>query len=408
MESRSSSALEVESRLKEQREAADSVFQEFRNQAAARMRALKRKAKDNDAVKTITLRPRAHAEAGYPSTIPEELAAAKADLHLRRLVGDPEGDPPLTQCCLLAIAAGEGHMGLVNKTVQRFPASMFQVVIFHYDGKVDAWRETPWFDRAIHVGAVGQSKWWFARRFLHPEVVFPYGALRCLCPFFTPAIARPSMPLLESAEYIFLWDEDIAVTPAFDPSEYVKLARRHRLHISQPALHPNSTGASWPITTLQEGTNLTFHRGAPNANGQWCDSEAPAASQPPPCGQYAEIMAPVFTLSAWRCVWHLLPNGLVHGWGIDFWWKECAAEAGEGKPGEFMAIVDAQPVVHQGSATLGQQGSRRSVARTSDSPVELRRKKEWARYSRIFSQHLEEEEEEQGEGEQAGVDSLSP
>ncbi|XP_042048622.1 uncharacterized protein LOC121794505 isoform X1 [Salvia splendens] len=38
----------------------------------------------------------------------------------------------------------------------------------------------------------------------------------------------------------------------------------------------------------------------------------------PPCAAFVEIMAPVFSREAWRCVWHMIQNDLVHGWGLDF------------------------------------------------------------------------------------------
>lgn len=43
------------------------------------------------------------------------------------------------------------------------------------------------------------------------------------------------------------------------------------------------------------------------------------------CGVYRfiEIMAPVFSRDAWRCVWHMLQNDLVHGWGLDFALRKC-------------------------------------------------------------------------------------
>lgn len=51
---------------------------------------------------------------------------------------------------------------------------------------------------------------WYAKRFLHPSVVAPY-------------------------DYIFLWDEDLSIE-AFDAEEYLKIARKHGLEISQPGL----------------------------------------------------------------------------------------------------------------------------------------------------------------------------
>ena len=74
----------------------------------------------------------------------------------------------------------------VDRIVRAFDPGSFTVVLFHYDGQVDSWHTLPWSDRAVHVSAAKQSKWWFAKRFLHPDVVEPY-------------------------EYLFVWDEDIDV-----------------------------------------------------------------------------------------------------------------------------------------------------------------------------------------------------
>jgi len=59
-------------------------------------------------------------------------------------------------------------------------------MLFHYDGRTTEWDEFEWSRRAIHVSAGKQTKWWFAKRFLHPDVVSSY-------------------------EYIFIWDEDLGV-----------------------------------------------------------------------------------------------------------------------------------------------------------------------------------------------------
>ena len=45
------------------------------------------------------------------------------------------------------------------------PASdAFSVILFHYDGEVDAWRTLPWSDDVVHVSVSKQSKWWYAKR----------------------------------------------------------------------------------------------------------------------------------------------------------------------------------------------------------------------------------------------------
>jgi len=56
----------------------------------------------------------------------------------------------------------------------------------------------------------------------------------------------------------------------------------------------------------------------------WC-----ADPRLPPCAAFVEIMAPVFSRSAWRCAWHMIQNDLVHGWGLDFALQRCVEELGE-------------------------------------------------------------------------------
>ena len=60
----------------------------------------------------------------------------------------------------------------------------------------------------------------------------------------------------------------------------------------------------------------------------------------------------MFTIAAWRCVWALLPNDLVHAFGVDLAWHVCAGDAGA----SAIAIVDEQPVDHLGVPSLGEQG----------------------------------------------------
>ena len=96
------------------------------------------------------------------------------------------------------------------KLVSKFPAGDFAVMLFHYDGAVEQWGDLEWSGRAVHVAAPGQTKWWFAKRFLHPDVVEEY-------------------------DYVFVWDEDVEVD-AFDPARYLAAVRREGLEVSQPAL----------------------------------------------------------------------------------------------------------------------------------------------------------------------------
>jgi hypothetical protein len=86
---------------------------------------------------------------------------------------------------------------------------------------VNEWDDLEWSASAIHVSTRRQAKWWYAKRFLHPDIVDPY-------------------------EYIFIWDEDLDVEH-FDAEKYMELIKRHGLEISQPGLDP-SQGLTWQMT----------------------------------------------------------------------------------------------------------------------------------------------------------------
>ena len=124
--------------------------------------------------------------------------------------------------------------------------------------------DLPWSRDAIHVSARKQSKWWFAKRFLHPDVVEPY-------------------------DFVFLWDEDIDVeTDSFDANEYLRIARANKLHISQPSLV--SGRGAWPITSRVEGSEM--HRRGVDWNGAPCPDAHGNPRDVPPCAAYVEIMVP--------------------------------------------------------------------------------------------------------------------
>ncbi|KAK6142228.1 hypothetical protein DH2020_022576 [Rehmannia glutinosa] len=194
----------------------------------------------------------------------------------------------------------------------------FQIMLFHYDGRTSEWDQFEWSQRAIHVSVRKQTKWWYAKRFLHPDVVAAY-------------------------DYIFIWDEDLGVEH-FNAEKYMELVKKHGLEISQPGLEPNN-GLTW---------QMTKRRG---------DREV---------HNFVEIMAPVFSREAWKCVWHMIQNDLVHGWGLDFALRRCVDPAHE-----KIGVVDSQWIVHQVIPSLGSQGE----AENGKAPwqgVRDRCKNEWA------------------------------
>ncbi|KAK4715973.1 hypothetical protein R3W88_014311 [Solanum pinnatisectum] len=171
----------------------------------------------------------------------------------------------------------------IDAAVKKFSDDF--TILFHYDGKTTEWDEFEWSKKAIHVSVQKQTKWWYAKRFLHPDIVAPY-------------------------DYIFIWDEDLGVEH-FDAKEYIKLVKKHGLEISQPGLDPRRE------TTWQ----MTKRRTTEEKPG-WC-----ADPHLPPCAAFVEIMAPVFFRDAWRCVLYMIQSDLVHGWGLDFALRKCVDPA---------------------------------------------------------------------------------
>ncbi|KAL3627752.1 hypothetical protein CASFOL_029115 [Castilleja foliolosa] len=219
---------------------------------------------------------------------------------------------------LLAMPVGIKQKKNVNIIVQKFLSENFSVILFHYDGNLDGWWDLGWSKRAVHVVAQNQTKWWFAKRFLHPAIVSVY-------------------------DYIFLWDEDLGVKN-FHPGRYLDIVRSEGLEISQPALDPNSTGIHHRIT-IRNRMNI-FHRRVYDDRGSVKCSDD---SEGPPCTGFVEGMAPVFSSSAWHCAWHLIQNDLVHGWGMDMKLGYCA----QGDRTKNVGVVDTEYVVHQSIQTLG-------------------------------------------------------
>ncbi|KAG2308452.1 hypothetical protein Bca52824_028200 [Brassica carinata] len=190
---------------------------------------------------------------------------------------------------------------------------------------------------------------WYAKRFLHPDVVSAY-------------------------EYIFIWDEDLGVEH-FNGDKYIELVKKHGLEISQPGLEPNN-GLTWEMTKRRGDREV--HKDTKEKAG-WC-------SDPhlPPCAAFVEIMAPVFSREAWRCVWHMIQNDLVHGWGLDFALRRCVEPAHE-----KIGVVDSQWIIHKVIPSLGSQGKSEN-GKAPWQGVRKRCKKEWT----MFQNRLAEADKE--------------
>uniref|UniRef100_M4EVF8 Uncharacterized protein n=1 Tax=Brassica campestris TaxID=3711 RepID=M4EVF8_BRACM len=255
--------------------------------------------------------------------LPPGIIASESDLYLRRFWGNPE----------------------------EF-SDNFTIVLFHYDGRTSEWDdEFEWSKNVIHISVKKQTKWWYAKRFLHPDIVARY-------------------------DYIFMWDEDLGVDH-FDAEKYLHMVKKHGLEISQPGLDPEIV-CTWKITKKRE--DVEVHKEETNEKPERC-----LDPHRPPCAAFVEIMAPGFSRDAWRCVWHMIQNDLVHGWGLDFALRRCVEEPAYKKIG----IVDTQWIVHQSIPSLGSQGKEED----GKSPGQGARDRcymEWA----MFEKRVDEAEKE--------------
>ncbi|XP_020110984.1 uncharacterized protein LOC109725981 isoform X1 [Ananas comosus] len=232
---------------------------------------------------------------------------------------------------LLAIAVGIKQKKVVDRIAKKFFSCNFTIMLFHYDGVVDEWGDLQWSDSALHVSGINQTKWWFAKRFLHPDIVAEYN-------------------------YIFLWDEDLGVEH-FHPGRYISIIKKEGLEISQPALDMAKSEVHHQITA--RGRKGYVHRRIYKSRGGGRCYENSTA---PPCTGWVEMMAPVFSRAAWRCVWHMIQNDLIHAWGLDKKLGYCA----QGDRSKNIGVVDREYIVHLGIPTLGGFSENKSNAEATD------------------------------------------
>ncbi|KAM7482021.1 hypothetical protein LguiB_006604 [Lonicera macranthoides] len=251
--------------------------------------------------------------------LPEGIIVKTSNLEMRPMWG-PVGEKGNSKhsANLLAIAVGMKQKAIVNQIVEKFLANDFVVMLFHYDGVVDEWSDLGWNGQVIHISAMNQTKWWFAKRFLHPDIVAEY-------------------------DYIFLWDEDLGVEN-FHPGRYLSIVRSEGLEISQPALDPRTSEVHHQITARRRRSRV-HRRYYKLSGGGRCDDSNTA----PPCVGWVEMMAPVFSRAAWQCAWYMIQNDLVHAWGLDMQLGYCA----QGDRMKNVGVVDSEYVVHLGLPTLG-------------------------------------------------------
>ncbi|XP_039036964.1 uncharacterized protein LOC120174048 [Hibiscus syriacus] len=140
---------------------------------------------------------------------------------------------------------------------------------------------------------------------------FPSGS------FFYQHIVEDAIDLLCEKKFsiglkcskVVLWDEDLGVEH-FHPKEYVSIIEHEGLEISQPALDRSKSELHHQITARERKSIVHRRTFKQQVNGKRCDGH----SKDPPCTGWIEMMAPVFSRAAWRCVWYMIQNDLIHAW----------------------------------------------------------------------------------------------
>ncbi|XP_052187843.1 uncharacterized protein LOC127798362 isoform X2 [Diospyros lotus] len=271
-------------------------------------------------------------------SLPPEIIVSESDFYLRRLWGEPSEDLKKKPKYLVTFIVGLDQMNNIDASVKKFSED-FQIMLFHYDGWTSEWDQFEWSKKAVHVSVRKQGKWWYAKRFLHPDIVAVY-------------------------DYIFIWDEDLGVEH-FNGDKYMKLVKKYGLEISQPGIEPNDR-LQWQLTERRGDREV--HKST-EEKSSWCSSP-----NSPPCAAFVEIMAPVFSRKAWRCVWHMIQNDLVHGWGLDFALRRCVEH-----PHEKIGVVDSQWLIHQLIPSLAKQ-VKPEKDKAPWQVVRRRERNEWAEF----------------------------
>ncbi|KAM0883923.1 hypothetical protein ACQ4PT_031297 [Festuca glaucescens] len=297
-------------------------------------------------------RPPAGSEA-----LPRGIVQDKSNFEFESLGPNPERKEAPPAKSLLAIPVGIKQKAVVDKLVSKFPAANFTVMLFHYDGAVDGWSDLPWSRRAVHVAAADQTKWWFGKRFLHPDLVAEY-------------------------DYVFLWDDDIEVD-GFDPLRYLEIVRKEGLEISQPALDSRSK-IHHRLTVRARRGGAVHRRFYKTAGGGRCYGN----STGPPCTGWVEMMVPVFSRAAWQCAWRMIQNDLVFAWGLDYKLGYCA----QGDRKMNVGIVDREYVLHRGIPTLGDAGAGKTATAARRSAVRQRSYTEMQIFNRRWKEAVAEDE----------------
>ncbi|ORZ39189.1 hypothetical protein BCR44DRAFT_1427391 [Catenaria anguillulae PL171] len=218
----------------------------------------------------------------------------------------PRSHPLKRRRGLLAVPVSGKSKAQIAPVLARFRQEHFDIMLFHYDAA--DWSDVPHYNEFTSIRVFGQTKFWFAKRFLVPELV-------------------------ENYDYVFLWDDDVGLDAMWSPTQFVAILQQYGIHAAQPALSEGARPGYPQYETVRFHPETIWKKSV----GRFAD--------------FVEVMFPVFSREAWQnCIWETIPYDGRSFWGVDNAWYPHCSSLGYCR----FAIIDALPVAHLDQRSLYQ------------------------------------------------------
>ncbi|KNE63536.1 hypothetical protein, variant [Allomyces macrogynus ATCC 38327] len=177
----------------------------------------------------------------------------------------PPPTPP-RKMGLVAVPVGESAKARIDTLVRQFGLDRFAFMLFIWDHS--DWSEFPWYAQVTAIRVARQAKFWYAKRFIPPEVALHY-------------------------DYIWLLDDDMVLDFEWDPANATAAMRQYNVHFAQPALTMGTHFDQGKIEERVEKFKI----------GHWTN--------------FVEMMGPIISRGAYTCAWTLTPWDTSASWGLD-------------------------------------------------------------------------------------------
>ncbi|KNE63534.1 hypothetical protein AMAG_19013 [Allomyces macrogynus ATCC 38327] len=212
---------------------------------------------------------------------------------------------------LVALPVGESAKSRIDTLVHQFGLDRFAFMLFIWDHS--DWSEFPWFANVTAIRVARQAKFWYAKRFIPPEVALHY-------------------------DYVWLLDDDMVLDFEWDPANATETMRRYNVHFAQPALTIGTHFDQGAIEERVEGNEV----------GHWAN--------------FVEMMAPIISRGAYACAWTLTPWDTSASWGVDNSFYPVCSSLGYCR----FAILDGYPMKHLDTKTfVGDEEQKRQELKAS-------------------------------------------